>query len=116
MGWGRGAAQRPAPTAAFRVTERRLRIIDFVVQQRKIRGEASIHHRLSGEATTNCVCVVCVCAVGAVKCCSSPIMGFICLSSLIRRAVVNTTVLFFIFAITVSNLFFPQTFIKYLQF
>ena len=34
----------PASTAVFRVTERCLRIIDFVVQQRKTQGKASPHH------------------------------------------------------------------------
>lgn len=43
-----GVSRRhPALTAAFRVTERRLRIIDFVVQQRKIQAKASLHQRPS---------------------------------------------------------------------
>lgn len=41
---GRGAYPTPTKAAALRVTECCLRIIDFVVQQRKTQGDASPHH------------------------------------------------------------------------
>lgn len=42
-----GPISEPATTAALQVTDLCLRIIDFVVQQRKTQGEASPHHQRS---------------------------------------------------------------------
>lgn len=49
MQWQEVPLWRPALTAAIRVAACCLRIIDFVVQQRKARGKASPHHGLSNK-------------------------------------------------------------------